>query len=124
MREILFRGKRIETGEWVDGNLFVSDTNARTYILCGSRTATIDWEVDPSTICQYTGLKDKKGKRIFEGNIIRWNDWNGDDQEGAVVWDPEFGRFAVFLDGAQSVGVNSHLGTNVKVIGDIHDNTG
>ena len=70
MREILFRGKRLDNGKWVDGNLFVSDTDGRTYILIGSRIVTIEWEVDPSTIGQYTGLTDKNGKQIFEGDIV------------------------------------------------------
>ena len=71
MREILFRGKRLDNGKYVDGNLFVSDTEGRTYILVGSRIVTIEWEIDPSTIGQYTGLTDKNGKRIFEGDIVR-----------------------------------------------------
>ena len=71
MREILFRGKRLDNGKYVDGNLFVSDTDGRTYILAGSRIVTIEWEVDPSTIGQYTGLTDKNGKQIFEWDIVR-----------------------------------------------------
>lgn len=124
MREILFRGKRLDNGEWVEGNLFVSDTDGRTYILAGSRIVTIDWEVDQSTVGQYTGMKDKNGKRIFDGDILRscYDNLYPDDGSIEVVkwllngWHIQQGEYPP--DAMDGDGVMPYS----EVIGNIHDN--
>ena len=67
MREILFKGKRTDNGEWVEG-FYYNDLwgdNAHYIIYDGT-----DYEVIPETVGQYTGLEDKNGKSIFEGDIV------------------------------------------------------
>lgn len=131
MREILFRGKRLDNGEWAYGSLFVG---FKKCYICPEAIAMYNFdgalclggfiEVDPSTVGQYTGLKDKHGKKIFEGDILgsRYDNLYLDDVAIEVV---KWFRNGWYIqqenylpDALCEYGVLPYS----EVIGNIHDN--
>ena len=120
MREILFRGKRVDNNEWVYGFLSKSRGNNHFLSLCidheenGVMLSSI---VEPETIGQYTGLTDRNGKRIFEGDILVENGYRF-----LVVFDQKWAKFKLRHDNKAIQYPEWNRGVEMEIIGNIHDN--
>lgn len=70
MREILFKAKRLDNGEWVEGYMYRLSEEHHPFIMLKGRFGE-GYEVDENTICQYTGLIDKNGNKIWENDVVK-----------------------------------------------------
>lgn len=144
MRQILFRGKRVDNGEWVEGNLVwlknIEDQPYQCFII--SQLSYLEYgefdemyQVFPEMVGQFTGLTDKNGKRIFEGDIFRLED----DIIGIVIfkdgsyrlelhgycgtftesgWDERGGGYGII----ECEAIDWYCVGDMEIIGNIHDN--
>lgn len=133
MRELLFRGKRIDNDAWVEG-FFVAKADPLLGIMAsfiltqefdtnGILCSHMDWyKVDPETVGQFTGLTDKNGKKIFEGDLCLCNrNINSfvDDQVFLISFDAEYGQW---VGSSSSSNIVADEFSMCEVIGNIHDN--
>ncbi len=142
MREILFRGKRIDSGEWVYGTPFQEYSNfwgEWEWIIQTKHPLTnvpyLHLQIDRKTVGQFTGLTDKNGKKIFEGDMIK----PFDDEIDKMVVEFHQGQFLLCLYGNRGYMAEygweecgnygcfeaeplSSYGDDIEVIGNIHDN--
>lgn len=148
MRKILFKAKRIDNGEWLEGvpvdvtplTCFSSDSVKKEIVMV--RAGFADWgmprgiegaSVDPETVCQYTGLTDRNGVKVFEGDILKFTDeFNGHKWIGRMEFGDPNARYTwgwqlVYVSGEEA-NVDTlcwfdmeESGAYSEVIGNIHD---
>lgn len=120
MREILFKAKRWRDGKWVYGDL--NNLQDSVIIHWYNNGCRVSDEVDPSTVCQYTGLTDKNGVKIFEGDILSYN---GSREPVIFNTDLRIPCFTTGIGSGSSTPLHPYkLSKRHFVIGNIHDGEG
>ena len=121
----LFKSKRLDNGEWVQGALLLHDTDAATIFNQHPADGSLQgFEVDPSTICQCTGLKDKNNKLIWENDIVK--DKNGNLYK--AFWQDNYYQFSWICINSDKLPIGakwdlwSFKSFEIEIVGNIFDN--
>ena len=142
-REILFKAKRIDNGEWVEGqyayitNPLTEDGKPIKHLICNGTNIFNDL-IDPDTLCQYTGLTDKNGRKIWENDILKGYQYpymydGNDNYYAEVTWFencPSFGIYTLKNPKSNVCGISegntefmeSWISEDWEIIGNIFDN--
>lgn len=129
MREILFRGKRVDNGEWVEGGIIPLDVDSGYVFIAepflSASTLPVHEIVKnymhlviPKTVGQFTGVTDNNGKKIFEGDIV---ECAGEDELLKVEWCEDTARFKLSAS-TFCCDFDNYWGYEIEVIDNIHDN--
>ena len=130
-REIEFRGKRQDNGEWVYGYLCPDRDGDMNIITKQPWEPIFRFKVNPDTIGQYTGLKDRNGVKIFEGDVVKEEgikvDVSGGKQNGVIVFEASWIEVKWSNVSSDSIGMFFNYGDRkpqLVVTGNIHESGG
>lgn len=139
-REILFKAKMVDNGEWVEGYYFKTydernDSDGYSHYIISFQNDTVEGfcefndyccEIIPETVCQYTGLNDKNSKKIFDKDRLKRMIYTNkvEYEYYTVKWLNDLGLWVFVVDGQEDYSVGQELykiANECKVIGSIHD---
>ena len=128
-REILFKAKRKDSGEWVEGyyrRIPCMGLHEHYIMPQNPKNRLEQYEIDPDTICQYTGFTDKNGQKIWENDVVRYYDNLANmNKEDLVKWNEthaSFVRLHKSKMGSQYLYIDECIANRCEVIGNIFDN--